>query len=99
MTDKRVVGAAFTIPAPGRHANAVMAASLAGATGVAIALAGTASWDLPLLASLFGFAVVSDLWAIDTTAKLGNKGRLLMSGSFLALVVAMVLLGGAPAAL
>ncbi|HEX4734168.1 MAG TPA: HD domain-containing phosphohydrolase [Thermoleophilaceae bacterium] len=93
------MGAAFTIPAPGRHANAVMAAMLAGATGVAIAVAGTASWDLALLVSLFGFAVVSDLWAIDTSAKLGNKGRLLMSGSFLALVVAMVLLGGAPAAL
>jgi putative nucleotidyltransferase with HDIG domain len=99
LTDNSVVGAAFTIPAPGRYANVVMAAMLAGATGLAIAVAGTASWDLPLLVVLFGFAVVSDLWAIDTSAKLGNKGRLLMSGSFLALVVAMVLLGGAPAAL
>jgi putative nucleotidyltransferase with HDIG domain len=98
LTDKRVVGA-LTIPAPGRYANVVMAAMLAGACGLAIAVAGTASWDLPLLVSLFGFAVVSDLWAIDTSAKLGTKGRLLMSGSFLALVGAMVLLGGAPAAL
>src|SRR3954452_24861993 len=76
-----------------------MAAMLAGATGVAIAVAGTASWNLPLLASLFGFAVVSDLWAIDTSANPSDKHRLLMSGSFLALVVAMVLLGGTPAAL
>src|SRR5436190_13518070 len=99
LTYISVVGAAFTIPAPGRYANTVMATLLAAATGLAIAVAGTASWHFPLLVSLFGFAVVSDLWAIDTSAKLGNKGRLLMSGSFLALVLAMVLLGGAPAAL
>jgi putative nucleotidyltransferase with HDIG domain len=72
---------------------------LAAATGLAIAVAGAASWNFPLLASLLGFAVVSDLWAIETSATLGNRGRLLMSGSFLALVVAMVLLGGTPAAL
>jgi putative nucleotidyltransferase with HDIG domain len=76
-----------------------MAALLAGATGLAIGVAGSASWNLPLLASLFGFAAMSDLWAIDTSANPGSKGRLLMSGSFLALVVAMVLLGGTPAAL
>jgi putative nucleotidyltransferase with HDIG domain len=99
MTDKSVVGAAFTIPAPGRYANAVFAALLAVATGIGVATAGTASWNLPLLASLLAFAVVSDLWAIDTSATLGTRSRLLMSGSFLALVVAMVLLGGTPAAL
>jgi len=66
---------------------------------VAIAVAATANWNLPLLVSLLGFAVVSDMWAIDTTATLGNRSRLLMSGSFLALVMAMVLLGGTPAAL
>jgi putative nucleotidyltransferase with HDIG domain len=93
------VGAAFTIPAPGRYANAALAALLAAATGVAIGVAATANWNLPLLASLLVFAVVSDRWAIDTTATLGNRSRLLMSGSFLALVMAMVLLGGAPAAL
>ena len=76
-----------------------MAASLAAATGLAIAAAGAASWDLPLLVSLFAFAVVSDLWAIDTTANPSAQHRLLMSGSFIALVLAMVLLGGAPAAL
>jgi putative nucleotidyltransferase with HDIG domain len=93
------VGAAFTIPVPGRYANAALAALLAAATGVAIAVAATANWNLPLLVSLLGFAVVSDMWAIDTTATLGNRSRLLMSGSFLALVMAMVLLGGTPAAL
>ncbi|MEA2482664.1 MAG: hypothetical protein QOC55_611 [Thermoleophilaceae bacterium] len=76
-----------------------MATALAAATGVAIATAGTANWDAPLLASLLIFAVVSDLWAIDTSANPSDKHRLLMSGSFLALVLAMVLLGGTPAAL
>src|SRR4051812_12626544 len=72
---------------------------LAAAAALAIAAAGSASWNLPLLVSLLGFAILSDLWAIDTSASLGNRTRLLMSGSFLALVVAMVLLGGTPAAL
>jgi putative nucleotidyltransferase with HDIG domain len=99
VTDKSVVGAAFTIPAPGRYANFVFGTLLAAATALAIAAAGSASWNLPLLVSLLGFAIVSDLWAIDTSASLGSRSRLLMSGSFLALVVAMVLLGGTPAAL
>src|SRR3954449_4901244 len=77
-----------------------MAAALAAASGLAVVVAaGAASWNLPLLASLFGFAVMSDLWAIDTSANPSDKHRLLMSGSFLALVLAMVLLGGTPAAL
>jgi putative nucleotidyltransferase with HDIG domain len=76
-----------------------MATALAAATGLAIATAGAANWDAPLLASLLIFAVVSDLWAIDTSANPSDKHRLLMSGSFLALVLAMVLLGGTPAAL
>src|SRR4051812_18904275 len=76
-----------------------MAVALVVATGVAVAAAGEASWDLPFLVSLCAFAVVSDLWAIDTSANASDKHRLLMSGSFLALIAAMVLLGGTPAAL
>jgi putative nucleotidyltransferase with HDIG domain len=87
------------MPAAGRHANAVFAAMLAAATALGISAAPAASWNLPLLVSLLGFAVASDLWAIDTSASLGDRGRLLMSGSFIALVLAMVLLGGTPAAL
>src|SRR3954447_3356141 len=98
-TDNSVVGAAFTMPVPGRYANVIFAAMLAAATGLAIGVAGDASWNLPLLVTLLGFAVVSDRWAIDTSASVGSRSRLLMSGSFLALVVAMVLLGGTPAAL
>jgi putative nucleotidyltransferase with HDIG domain len=76
-----------------------MAGSLALAALVAIGAAPSANWDTYLFAALFAFALVSDLWAIDTSANPSDKHRLLMSGSFLALVVAMVLLGGTPAAL
>src|SRR4051812_3295657 len=76
-----------------------MAASLVAAAGLAVVAAGSASWNIPLLASLLAFAVVSDLWAIDTSANPSEQHRLLMSGSFIALVLAMVLLGGTPAAL
>src|SRR5215207_10534714 len=51
-----------------------------------------ADWDLPLFFILLGFSVFSDLTAISTTSKVK------ISGSFLALVLAMVFLGGAPAA-
>jgi len=52
-----------------------------------------ADWDLGLLAILLGFSIFSDL----TSASTGRKIRI--SGSFLALVLSMVFLGGAPAAL
>src|SRR3954465_5895555 len=89
----------MTIPAPGRGANVVMATALVAAVGVGLVGAGAANWDIPVFVALSAFAVVSDLWAIDTSANPTGKDRLLMSGSFLALVVAMVLLGAVPAAL
>ena len=58
----------------------------------AVARGGSADWNLPLLGILLGFSVFSDLTAIETAS------RLKTSGSFLALVLAMVLLGGPPAA-
>jgi putative nucleotidyltransferase with HDIG domain len=76
-----------------------MVVLLAAAVPVGMATAGSASWDPVLLAAMFAFALASDLWAIETSAHATGKARLLMSGSFIALVVAMVLLGGAPAAL
>jgi putative nucleotidyltransferase with HDIG domain len=76
-----------------------MTVSLVCVAGTAVAAAAAASWDLSLFASLLVFAVASDLWAIDTSANPTEKHRLLMSGSFIALVIAMVLLGGTPAAL
>ena len=55
--------------------------------------ASSAYWDPALFGILLGFTVFSDLTAIET------KSKLKTSGSFLALVLAMVLLGGPPAAL
>jgi putative nucleotidyltransferase with HDIG domain len=69
-----------------------VAALFAGAA-LAIWQAPTANWDLPLLGLLLGFAIFSDLTAFKT------PGHLKASGSFLALVLAMVLLGGTPAAI
>ena len=67
--------------------------ALGGAVALAIWKAPSADWDIALLLMLFVFSALSDLSAVETGA--GVK----ISGSFLAIVVAMVLLGGTPAAL
>jgi putative nucleotidyltransferase with HDIG domain len=69
-------------------------AAVAGGMALAVALAPDANWDLPLLFALLAFSAVSDLLAVDTT-----EAKLKISGGFLALVLAMVFLGAAPAAL
>jgi putative nucleotidyltransferase with HDIG domain len=61
-------------------------------TAAAVWESAEADWDLPLFFILLGFSVFSDLTAISTTSKVK------ISGSFLALVLAMVFLGGTPAA-
>ncbi|HVW46867.1 MAG TPA: HD-GYP domain-containing protein [Solirubrobacterales bacterium] len=58
-----------------------------------VAAAPSANWDPALFVILLGFSIFSDLTATST----GDKIRI--SGSFLALVLSMVFLGGAPAAL
>ncbi|HEY7950662.1 MAG TPA: HD-GYP domain-containing protein [Solirubrobacterales bacterium] len=78
---------------PTRLAIAYMAAGLAGAVALGVWTAPQANWDLSLLAVLLSFSIFSDLTAVPTESKLK------VSGSFLALVVAMVFLGGTPAAL
>src|SRR5262245_44604935 len=62
------------------------------AVAVAVWQAPSADWDLALFGILLGFSVFSDLTAIETSSKLKT------SGSFLALVLAIVFLGGPPAA-
>ncbi len=66
---------------------------LAGVAAVAALSGSSANWDPALFGILLGFSVFSDLTAIPTSSKVK------ISGSFLALVLAMVFLGGAPAAL
>jgi putative nucleotidyltransferase with HDIG domain len=66
--------------------------------GIAVVLVGIAvdapssNWNLAVFGILLGFSIFSDLTATDT-----GEG-IMISGSFLALVLSMVFLGGAPAA-
>jgi len=78
---------------PTRLSHALLLAGLIAAVLGAVLRASNADWNLPLFAILLGFSVFSDVTAIET------ESRLKISGSFLALVLAMVLLGGTPAAL
>lgn len=79
-----------------RSTSIAMAAQMAGLIAVAAAagiLAPEANWDPALFGVLLLFSLLSDLTAVSTQSKVK------ISGSFLALVVAMVFLGGPPAAL
>ena len=78
---------------PSRTVVAVMIAALFATVVAGVLLADTANWDLGLLVVLLSFCLFSDLTAVTV------QSRMKISGSFLALVVAMVLLGGTPAAL
>jgi putative nucleotidyltransferase with HDIG domain len=78
---------------PTRLSHILLGAALVVAVAAAAWRAPNADWNLPLFAILLGFSVFSDVTAIET------ESRLKISGSFLALVLAMVLLGGTPAAL
>jgi putative nucleotidyltransferase with HDIG domain len=67
--------------------------ALGGSIALGIWQAGEANWDLALFLLLLVFSVASDLSAVETGASIK------ISGSFLAIVLAMVFLGGTPAAL
>ena len=77
---------------PTRWNQVLLVSALVVACAAAVWRAPNADWSLPLFAILLGFSVFSDVTAIET------ESRLKISGSFLALVLAMVLLGGTPAA-
>jgi putative nucleotidyltransferase with HDIG domain len=79
---------------PTRTALVLMGAALAAAVAVATWRAPDTNWDLALLAILAGLSVVGDLTAVDTAAH-----KIKISGSFLAIVIAIVFLGGTAAAL
>jgi putative nucleotidyltransferase with HDIG domain len=78
---------------PTRTALVTMTGALALTFAIAIWRAPQCNWDLSFFAVLLAFSVFSDLTAVSTASKVK------VSGSFLALVVAMVFLGGTPAAL
>ena len=81
----------------GRPSTPVIAAEwllLAAAIAAGALLAGDANWDLALFAILLASSVASDLRAVELTGP-----RVSVSGSFLAIVTATVLMGATPAAL
>jgi len=88
-----VSGPEMTEDRPSRLIIGAEFAALVALSAVAGWLAPAANWDLGLFFVLLGFSIFSDMTAIETAA------HLKISGSFLALVLAIVFLGGVPAAL
>jgi putative nucleotidyltransferase with HDIG domain len=78
---------------PTRFVNILLASILAGVVAFGVWQAPNADWDLALFGILLAFSAFSDVMSIETEA------RLKISGNFLALVLAIVFLGGTPAAL
>jgi len=78
---------------PTRLSQVLLTAALAADIAVAIWQGSNANWNLALFGILLGFSIFSDVMSIET------ESRLKISGNFLALVLAMVLLGGTPAAM
>jgi putative nucleotidyltransferase with HDIG domain len=78
---------------PSRFVLVLQIAALVAVAGFAIWQAPNGNWDLPLFGMLLVFALISHFTAVETSS------RLKISGSFLALVLAMAFLYGTPAAL
>ncbi len=78
---------------PSSRVIAVMGFAFVAVLAAAILRAPYDNWDIALLAILLAFSVFSELTAVDT------ESSLVIGGSFLAIVVAIVFLGGTPAAL
>jgi len=81
---------------PGRPSRRVVVlelCALALAAGVAVLQIENGDWDLALMGALLALSLVSDVRAVQSASS-----RVKISGSFLAIVVAAVFLGGTPAA-
>jgi diguanylate cyclase (GGDEF)-like protein len=70
------------------------ALGLAAALAVIVVTAGSSNWDPAMIAAVATLTIVSDLTSVET-----GSAALKVSGSFLGLMLAAVLLGGAPAAI
>jgi putative nucleotidyltransferase with HDIG domain len=68
--------------------------AVAAAVALAIFTDGMSNWDLALLGTLTAISVISDLIAIETRVR-----QVVVSASFLTIVIGAVFLGGGPAAL
>jgi putative nucleotidyltransferase with HDIG domain len=72
---------------------AIVAVGVAVAVAAAIWQAPRANWELELLGTLLVFSIVSEVMSVET------ESHLKISGNYLAMIPAMVFLGGTPAAL
>src|SRR3954454_22239791 len=70
----------------------VPSAIFIGAVAAAVALAGQSTWNLPILVLMVAFAILGDYLEVEARV-------LTISGAFLAIGLAMVLLGPVPAVL
>ena len=78
---------------PTRFTTAILAIALVVVIAAAVWQAPNADWDIALFSILLGFSAFSDVMSIET------ESHLKISGNFLAIVLAIVFLGGTPAAL
>jgi diguanylate cyclase (GGDEF)-like protein len=85
---------ASSVRSPGPAVACVHALALIGAAAVVVLTAGSARWDLGSLVVILAFSIVSALTYVET-----GSSRINVSGSFLGIVLAAVLLGGGPAAI
>lgn len=72
---------------------ALLLVALAAAVALGVARGPSSDWDFGLIALLAAIAAISDMTAVETPAS-----RIKVSGSFLTIVVAIVLVGGTAAA-
>jgi putative nucleotidyltransferase with HDIG domain len=79
---------------PTPTATAVLAGALVAALALAVVRAPHSDWDLPLIALLGAIAAISDLTAVETASH-----KIKISGSFLTIMVAVVLVGETAAVL
>jgi len=77
---------------PSPFVTGLQVVGLIAAVAVGVLTADTADWDMALFGILLAFSIFSDLTVIET------RSRVKLSGSFLSIVLAMVFLGGPPAA-
>jgi putative nucleotidyltransferase with HDIG domain len=71
---------------------AIVGAGVAVAAAAAVWQASSANWDLALFGTLLAFAIFSEIMSVET------ESDLKISGTYLAMVPAMVFLGGTPGA-
>jgi diguanylate cyclase (GGDEF)-like protein len=93
-SDPNLLAGRKTRQRPARALSIAQLVAFVAAVGIVIATAGTYRWTLSTLSVITVMAIVSDLTSVDT-----ESAKVKVSGSFLGIMLAAVLLGGGPGAL